>query len=72
MAVQRLPLSPDSQARVILRYLLDHADVAGRDAVGRTVLALHVDDRLLDELAAFGAEDEDVEGDEDLEDDDPL
>ena len=71
MAVHRLPLSRDSQARVLLRHLLEHAEVAGRDQAGRTVLALHVADRMRDELAAFDIETEDLEGDEDLEDDAP-
>ena len=34
MAVHRLPLSRDSQARVLLRHLLEHAEVAGRDQAG--------------------------------------
>ena len=47
MTIVPLPLDPGSEARTILHHLLEDADVAGRDAAGRTLLLLPVDDRLL-------------------------
>lgn len=51
--------------------ILATGDVIGRDEHGRTVLAVAVDNWLFDELAAFGADLEDRDGDPD-EDDDPA
>jgi hypothetical protein len=44
MTVIPLLLDPGAQARTILHHLLEHGDVAGRDAVGRTVITLAVND----------------------------
>jgi hypothetical protein len=52
---------PGAFARSVLHYLLQHGDIAGRDAAGRTLLQLAVDDWLLDELCAFDAAAEDLE-----------
>jgi hypothetical protein len=68
MAVRQLPLVPGSQARAILHHLLEHSDVIGRDHTGRTLLALFMDDHILDQLAAFDAETEDLEPEPDEED----
>lgn len=54
-------------ARAVLRHIISHGDVAGRDAHGRTVLhfELAASDWLLDKLAALGAGDEDRDPRED-------
>lgn len=57
--------------RGVLERILATGDVIGRDEHGRTVLAVAVDNWLFDELAAFGADLEDRDGDPD-EDDDPA
>jgi hypothetical protein len=45
--------------------------VIGRDPVGRTVIALAVDDRLLEQLRSFDAGAEDLEDGGDAEEDGP-
>ena len=70
MAVVALHTDAGSQARAILHHLLQHSDVAGRDAVGRTVITLAVDDWLLDRLMTFDAASEDMEDNGDSERDD--
>ena len=50
-------------------HLLQHGDVAGRDATGRTVITLAVDDWLLDRLMTFDAASEDMEDNGDSEPD---
>ena len=62
--LHRQTLDPGMKARALLHHLLEHSDVVGQDHTGRTCLALYVDDRLLDELASFGVEDEDLEEDD--------
>jgi hypothetical protein len=71
MTVVPLRLDPGSQARVLLNHALEHGDIAGRDVAGRTVIALAVDDWLLDQLLAFDAGAEDLEdgGDDEPNDD---
>jgi hypothetical protein len=62
-------------AKSVLHQLLERGDVAGRDADGRTVLQLSVDDWLLEELCAFdadAAELEDADGEPDQEFDGPA
>jgi hypothetical protein len=58
MSVVPLRLDPGSQARTILHHILEHGDIAGCDAAGRTMITLAVDDWLLDHLLTFegGAE----------------
>lgn len=53
--------------RAILQGIVDTGDVLGSAGPGRTVLAVTVDDWLLDELSALGtdAEDHEPEPDED-------
>ena len=67
-AVAMLPHSINVEAppimRAVLRHILETGDVLGRDASGRVVLTLAVDEWLLDKLAAFGAAAEDLEPDE--------
>jgi hypothetical protein len=63
-------LDPVAQARTILQHLLEHGDIAGRDAAGRTVITLAVDDWLLDRLLTFDGGSEDLEGNGDHEPDD--
>jgi hypothetical protein len=70
MAVVASPIDTGSQARTILHHLLERGDVAGRDAVGRTVITLAVDDWLLERLMTFGAGAEDHEDNGDGEPDD--
>ena len=61
MTVVPLPIDAASQARTLLYHLLEHGDVAGRDAAGRTVITLAVDDWLLERLLTFDAGSEDIE-----------
>jgi hypothetical protein len=37
----------------ILKYLLEHATLIGRDAVGRSIISLPLNDWLLDQLATL-------------------
>jgi hypothetical protein len=55
--------------RTILTNVLATGDVVCRNPAGRIVLAVAIDDWLLDELAAFGTELEDLEPEPDKEDD---
>jgi hypothetical protein len=50
--------------RAVLRQILETGDVLGRDASGRVVLTLAIDEWLLDKLAAFDAAAEDLEPEE--------
>jgi hypothetical protein len=61
MAVTRFPIDAGSQARTIVHHILEHGDVAGRDAAGRTVITLAVHDWLLERLLTFDAGAEDHE-----------
>ena len=70
MAVVSLPTDAGSQSRDILDHLLEHGDVAGRDAAGRTVITLAVDDWLLERLLTFDARAEDHQCNGDGEPDD--
>jgi hypothetical protein len=77
VTVNAFPLDPGSEARTILHHLLQHGNIAGRDAAGRTVIALAVDDWLLERLLTFDAgtedlEDGDGEPDDDAETDGPA
>jgi len=53
MAIVRLPLSPGAEARALLHHILEHGDIVGRDAAGRTIIQLAVDDWALEQLMAF-------------------
>jgi hypothetical protein len=70
MTIIPLPLDPGAQARTTLHHLLEHGDVAGRDAAGRTVITLSLDDWLLDQLLTFDAGGDDLEDNGDGEPDD--
>jgi hypothetical protein len=48
MSIMRLPLPAGIQARMLLHLLLEHGDVAGHDAAGRTVIQLAVNDHTLE------------------------
>ena len=61
MTIVALPTDAASQARTILHHLLEHGDVSGRDAAGRTVIMLAVDDWLLERLLTFDAGADDLE-----------
>jgi hypothetical protein len=50
--------------RAVLRQILETGDVLGKDASGRVVITLAVDEWLLDKLVAFDAEAEDLENEE--------
>lgn len=66
-AAYALDLDHPGILRAILAGIVETGDVIGRDrSARRTVLAIAVDDWLLDELAAIDA------GAEDREDDDPA
>jgi hypothetical protein len=72
MTVVPLPIGTASQARTILHHLLEQGDVAGRDAAGRTVITLAVDDWFFERLFTFDAASEDVEDGGDGEPDDAM
>jgi hypothetical protein len=69
MSIIPFVLGPGAQARTILHHLLEHGDVAGRDAVGRTVITFAVDDWLFEQLLTFDAGSEDLEENADAEPD---
>ena len=58
--------------RGVLGRVLATGDVLGRDDAGRVVLAVAVEPWLFDELAAFGADLDELEPEPDDEDDDPA
>jgi hypothetical protein len=70
MTIIPFRLDPGAQARSILHHLLEHGDVAGSDAVGRTVITFAVDDWLLERLLTFDAGSEELEDNGDAEPDD--
>jgi hypothetical protein len=70
MAVIALQLDPGAQARTILHHVLQHGDIAGRDAAGRTVITLAVDEWLLEQMLTFDADVEELEDGGDSEPDD--
>jgi hypothetical protein len=70
MAVLALPIDAGSEARTILHHMMQHGDVTGRDAVGRRVITLAVDDWLFERLMMFDAGAEDLEDSGDGEPDD--
>jgi hypothetical protein len=71
MAIAPLPLPPGAQARALLHHVLEHGDVVGRDPVGRTIIQLTVDDRVLETLMTFDAEAAELEPEADDEEDGP-
>ncbi len=56
--------------RALLAQVVRSGDVLGPAGPGRTILAVTVDDWVIDQLATFGAADEDLEPEEDGDDDD--
>jgi hypothetical protein len=66
-----LPLSPTLAARALLHHLLEYGDIVGRDPVGRTIIQLAVDDRVLETLMTFDAEAAELEPEPDDEEDCP-
>jgi hypothetical protein len=70
MTIIPLLLDPGAQARTILHHLLERGDIAGSDAMGRTVITLAVDDWLLEQLLTFDAGSEELEDSGDGEPDD--
>ena len=71
MAIVPLPLPRTSQARALLHHLLEHGDIVGRDAAGRTIIQLSVDDRVLETLMTFDADAAELEPEPDDEEDGP-
>ena len=71
MAIVPLPLSQNVQARALLHHLLEHGDIVGMDAVGRTIIQLAVDDRVLETLMTFDADAAELEPEPDEEEDGP-
>ena len=53
MAIVPFPLSPGAEARALMHHLLEHGDIVGRDAEGRTIIQLAVGDWALEKLMAF-------------------
>jgi hypothetical protein len=72
MAIVSLPLPSTIEARPLLHHLLEQVDIVGRDAVGRTIIQLAVDDWVLERLMTFDADAAEVEdeGDDEPEADD--
>lgn len=69
MAIGYLPnVQHPDVLRTILQGIVETGDVLGAAGPGRTVLAVTVDDWLLDELAALGADLEDREPEPDEDD----
>jgi hypothetical protein len=71
MTIVSLPLPPSAQARALLHHLLEQGDVLGRDAVGRTIIQLALEDWTLEKLMTFDTESADLEPEPDDEDDGP-
>ena len=71
MAIVLLPLPPGAEARVLLHHLLERGDIVGRDAAGRTIIQLSVDDRVLETLMTFDADAAQLEPEPDEEEDGP-
>jgi hypothetical protein len=71
MAIVPLPVPPSTEARALLHHLLEHGDVVGRDATGRTLIQLAVDDWALEKLLTFDAESAELELEPDNEEDGP-
>ena len=69
MAIVPLPLPPGAQARALLHYLLEHGDIVGRDAAGRTVIQLAVETRVLESMMTFDADATELEPEPDEEED---
>jgi hypothetical protein len=67
MAIVPLPLPPNAAARVLLHHLLENGDIIGRDTAGRTIIQLAVDDRVLETLMTFDAEELEPEPDEEAD-----
>jgi hypothetical protein len=61
MAIVPLPLPPSAEARALLRHLLEHGDIVGKDTAGRTIIQLPVDDWALERLLTFDAETAELE-----------
>ena len=72
MAIVPLPLPLGAEARALLHHLLEHGDIVGVDAAGRTIIELAVDAWVLDKLLTFDAEAAELEngGDEEPDPDD--
>jgi hypothetical protein len=64
-----LPLPPNIAAPALLHYLLEHGDIVGRDAAGRTIVQPAVDDRVLETLLIFDADAAELESEPDEEED---
>jgi hypothetical protein len=70
MAIVPLPLPPGAEARALLHHLLEHGDVVGKDATGRTIVQLALEDWVLEKLMGFDADAAELEGGGDAEPDD--
>ena len=68
MAIVPFPIPPSAQARTLLHHLLEYGDIVGRDAAGRTVIQLAVNDYVLETLMTFDAEAAELEPEPDDED----
>ena len=74
MAILDLPLPPHIEARALLHHLLEHGDIVGEDATGRTIVQLALDHWALEKLMAFDAEVAELEdqGDDEPDVDDEV
>ena len=72
MAIVPLPLPPGAEAPALPHHLLEQGDIVGKDAAGRTIIQLAVNDRVLEKLMTFDAETADLEdgGDDEPDADD--
>ena len=69
MAIVPLSVPPGAHARALLHHLLEHGDIVGRDAVGRTIIQLAIDDWALEKLMTFDADAAELEDGADAEPD---
>jgi hypothetical protein len=69
MTIIPFPLPPGAEGRLLLHHLLEHGDIVGTDATGRTIIQLAVDNQVLENLMTFDADaaDRDDEGDDEPE-----
>ena len=72
MEIVPLPLPPGAEARALLHHVLEHGDVVGKDATGRTIVQLALEDWVLEKLMGFDADAAELEDGGDAEPDDDV
>jgi len=71
MAIVPLPLPLAVEARALLHHLIEQGDILGKDARGRTIIQLALDDWTLERLMTFDADAAELEPEPDDEEDGP-